>query len=129
MNVEQLRRVLADLPGDMPVVVEDSKLGWMQNAALYVAPAHIDHCVSGNYLHARHRDDGDNCDALLMSGFGQTEPSFVDITPQAVWTKVIDVESEVAHTSNPVVGQRPEASAQGHLYKTQESIRSGRRRS
>lgn len=103
MNVEQLRRVLANLPGDMPVVVEDSKMGWMQNAALYVAPAHIDHRVSGNYLHARHCDDADNCDALLMSGFGQSETSFVDITPHAAWTTVIDVEAEV---HQPVLGQR-----------------------
>ena len=38
MNVEQLRRALADLPGDMPVVVEDCTTGWMENVAMYVAP-------------------------------------------------------------------------------------------
>lgn len=106
MNVEQLRRALANLPGDMPVVVEDSKMGWMQNAALYVAPAHIDHCVSGNYLHARHRDDADNCDALLMSGFGQSDEGFVDISPQVAWLKVIDAEAEAS------------------LYETQDAIHS-----
>ena len=105
MNVEQLRRVLANLPGDMPVVVEDSKMGWMQNAALYVAPAHIDHCVSGNYLHARHCDDADNCDALLMSGFGQSGGSLVEVSPQAAWATVIDVEADVCQ---PALGRRHE---------------------
>jgi hypothetical protein len=37
-----MRRVLADLPGDMPIIVEDSKMGWMENTALYLAAAHID---------------------------------------------------------------------------------------
>jgi hypothetical protein len=95
VNVEQLRRVLADLPGDMPVVVEDSTSGWMQNAAMYVAPAHIDRRISGNYLYACHRDDdADNCVALLMSGFAQSDESFVDITPESSWPKVIDAETE-----------------------------------
>jgi hypothetical protein len=93
MNVDQLRRVLGGLPGDMPVVVEDSKTGWMQNAGLYVAPAHVDRRISGNYLHASHREgDADNCLALLMSGFHQSDEDFVDITPQSGWPKVIDAE-------------------------------------
>jgi hypothetical protein len=37
MNVDQLRRVLADLPGALPIAVEDSAMGWMANAALYIA--------------------------------------------------------------------------------------------
>jgi hypothetical protein len=32
MNVEQLSRVLADRMGGVPVVVEDSKMGWQGNA-------------------------------------------------------------------------------------------------
>jgi hypothetical protein len=96
MNVEQLRRVLADLPGDVPVVVEDSKMGWMGNAALYFAPAHLDRRISGNYIYAHHRDSSDdNCHALLISGFGQSDEGFVDISPQPAWPKVIDAEAEV----------------------------------
>src|SRR6202000_2374121 len=56
MNVEQLRRALADLPGEMPVSIGDSRQGWMENAGLYVAPAHIDRRVSGTYVYARHQD-------------------------------------------------------------------------
>jgi hypothetical protein len=95
MNVEQLRRVLADLPGDVPVVVEDSEMGWIENAALYIAPAHVDHRVPGNYLYAHHRDSADDCQALLISGFGQSDDGFVDISPQSAWPKVIDAEADV----------------------------------
>jgi hypothetical protein len=96
MNVEQLRRALADLPGDMGVVVEDSKMGWMGNAALYLAPAHIDRRISGNYIYAHHRDSSaDNCHALLISCCGQSDEGFVEISPQPAWPKVIDAEAEV----------------------------------
>jgi hypothetical protein len=95
MNVEQLRRVLADIPGDMSIIVEDSKMGWMENTALYLAPAHIDHRISGNYLYASHQDGADNCEALLISGFGQSGEGFVEISPQPAWPKVIDIEAEV----------------------------------
>lgn len=94
MNVEQLRRVLAELPGEMPVVLSDSKLGWMENAALYVAPAHLDRRTSGTYVYARHHDGGDNCHALLVSGFGQPDEGVVDISPRLAWPTVIDVEPE-----------------------------------
>ncbi|MGH3967817.1 MAG: hypothetical protein ACRDTV_06785 [Mycobacterium sp.] len=94
MNVEQLRRALAELPGEMPVVLSDSKLGWMENAALYVAPAHLDRRISGTYVYARHHDGGDNCHALLVSGFGQLDEDVVDISPRLAWPKVIDVEPE-----------------------------------
>jgi hypothetical protein len=97
MNVEQLRRVLADLPGDMRVVVEDSKMGWMGNAALYLVPAHIERRISGNYVYAHHRDTtADNCHALLISCCGQSDKSFFEISPQPAWPKVIDAEAEVA---------------------------------
>lgn len=96
MNVEQLRQVLADLPGDVPVVIEDSKMGWMENAALYLAPAHIDRRISGNYLYAHHRDSSDdNCHALLISGFGQSDEGLVEISPPSAWPKVIDAEADV----------------------------------
>ena len=93
MNVEQFRRVLAELPGDMPIIVEDSTMGWMENAALYRAPAHVDHRVSGNYLYARYEDGADNCEAVLISGFGQSDDGLVEITPQPAWPTVIDTEA------------------------------------
>lgn len=98
MNVDQLRRVLADLPGEMPIAVEDSTMGWMENTALYVAPAHIDRRVSGNYLYACHRDDTDNCHALLISSLQQSDASVVDITPQPARPTVIDGEADVPQT-------------------------------
>ncbi|WP_313860371.1 hypothetical protein [Mycobacterium sp.] len=124
MNVEQLRRALADLPGDMPVVVEDCTTGWMENVAMYVAPAHMDRRISGNYLHPCHRDDADNCHALLMSVFGQSEENLVDITPHSAWIKVIDAELEVqqSHVSNQTraidtaPGQQRDPSAEGQSY-------------
>lgn len=94
MNVDQLRRVLAELPGEMPVVLGDSKLGWMENAALYVAPAHRDRRISGTYVYARHHAGGDNCHALLVSGFGQVDEDVVDISPRLALPTVIDVEPE-----------------------------------
>jgi hypothetical protein len=93
MNVEQLRRALADLPGEMPIAVEDSGMGWMENTALYLAPAHIDRRVSGNFLYACHQDGADNCHALLISSVYQSEEDVVDITPQPAWPRVIDAES------------------------------------
>jgi len=81
MDVDQLRRILARLPGDMPVVLEDSQSGWMQNARLFIVPAHIDRRASGNYLHALDRNSRDNCHALLLSAFQQSDKIFADITP------------------------------------------------
>lgn len=95
MNVEQLRRVLAEIPGDVPIVIDDCQMGWMANAALYLAPAHIDCCISGNYLRAQHRDGADNCHALLISSLGQIDPNVVDITPQIARPDVIDVEADI----------------------------------
>lgn len=92
MNVEQLRRALAGLPGEIPIAVEDSKMGWIQNAALYLAPAHVDRRVSGNFLYARHRDGADNCSALLISGLHQSDEGCVGITAEPAWPTVIDAE-------------------------------------
>ncbi len=97
MNVEELRRVLADLPGEMPIAVEDSAMGWMENAALYLAPAHIDRRISGNYLYARHAGGADNCHALLISSLHQSDESVVDIGPEPARPTVIDADdAEVA---------------------------------
>jgi hypothetical protein len=94
MNIEQLRRVLADLPGDMPVIVEDSMMGWMQNTLIYSAPAHIDRRLSGTYLLAGHLNDAENCYALLISVLSQTDDDLVQITRETMWPQIIDAEAE-----------------------------------
>jgi hypothetical protein len=93
MNVEQLRRVLAEIPGDVPIVIDDCQMGWMANAALYLAPAHVDCCVSGNYLRAHHQDGADNCHALLITALGQTDQNVVEITPPNPRPQVIDADA------------------------------------
>lgn len=105
MNVEQLRRVLAEIPGDMPIVLEDCQMGWMANAALYVAPAHIDCRISSNYLRAHHQDGADNCHALLISSLGQTDQNVIDLTPPTRLPEVIDVEVDV-QTSPKSIGRQ-----------------------
>jgi hypothetical protein len=130
MNVEQLRRVLADLPGDMPIVVEDSKMGWMENAALYLAPAHIDHRIPGNYLYARHQDGTDNCHVLLISSFNQSDEGFVEISPQSAWPKVIDAEADIPqpcgsgdlHPINPATRERCEPSDEAQSNRPQHRL-------
>jgi hypothetical protein len=101
MNIEQLRRILADLPGDIPVVVEDAKAGWMEGVALYLVPAHIERRISGNFVYSGHLDGADNCHALLMSAFGQHDQSVVEITPPPALPKVIDGETETRTAPRP----------------------------
>jgi hypothetical protein len=98
MNVEQLRRVLADIPGDLPIILEDCQMGWMANAALYVAPAHVDFRISGSFLRAHHEDGADNCHALLISSLGQTDQNVIDLTPHKVGPEVIDAEVDAITT-------------------------------
>lgn len=93
MNVGQLLRVLAGLPDDMPVTVDDSGMGWMQNAALYLAPAHVVRRVSGTYLHQGPEIGGENCRTLVISCCGQLDAEIVDITPEPAWTRVVDAEA------------------------------------
>ncbi len=92
MNVEELRRALARLPGEMPIAVEDSTMGWMENAALYLAPAHIDRRISGSYLYARHRDGADNCHALLISSLHQADERVVDVTGKPARSEAVDAD-------------------------------------
>ena len=107
MNVEQLRRVLADIPGDMPIILEDCQMGWMANAALYLAPAHIDGRISGNYVCAHHQDGADNGHALLISSLGQTDGSVIDLTPRSFQPQVIDVEPDVQASSGQLFNSAP----------------------
>lgn len=94
MNVGQLFRVLAGLPDDMLVTVDDSTMGWMQNAALYLAPAHVTRLVSGTYLQQGPEAGGENCRALVISGCGRLDEDVVDITPEPAWPPVVDAQAE-----------------------------------
>jgi hypothetical protein len=88
----------------MPVVFEDSRMGWMQNARLYVAPAHIDHRASGNYRYALDRNGHDNCHALLVSAFHQPDKAFADITP----------DRGINEIATRTMRRNPAAQTQGH---------------
>jgi hypothetical protein len=100
MNVEQLRRILEGLPSRLPVVVEDSSAGWMQGTGLYLAPAHLDHRTSGTFLHAGHEGGPDDCQALVISAFHQSNPDYLEITESPTWTPTIDVEVDVEETQD-----------------------------
>jgi hypothetical protein len=97
----------------MPVVLEDSQSGWMQNARLYIAPAHIDRRASGNYLRALNRNGRDNCQALLLSAFHQADKIFADITSECDPPKIAEAEVDDNKWTRPV-RRKPAAQAQGH---------------
>ncbi|ORW87918.1 hypothetical protein AWB92_23635 [Mycobacterium sp. IEC1808] len=110
MNVEELRRALAHLPGEMPIAIEDSHMGWMENTSLYVAPAHVDRRASGNYLYAWHRDDAANCHALLISGLHQSDGRVVDITPDPARPEAMDA-GDAVHQTTPRAARRSDGVA------------------
>jgi hypothetical protein len=100
MNVDQLLLILKGLPGSLPVVVEDSSAGWMQGTGLYLAPAHFDHHVSGTFLHRGHQEGPDDCQALVISSFYQSNPDYLEITGSPRWTPTIDAEVDAQETSD-----------------------------
>ena len=110
MNVDQLLQILKDLPGRLPVVVEDSSAGWMQGTGLYLAPAHFDHRVSGTFLHTGHQAGPDDCQALVISAFYQSNPDYVEITETPTWTPTIDAEVDLGQSRDAVhcsaIGER-----------------------
>ncbi len=95
MNVDQLLRILADLPGHLPVVVEDSSSGWMQGTALYLAPAYFDRRISGTFLYEGHQEGPDDCLALVISAFNQSNPDYLEITEPPMWAPTVDAECDV----------------------------------
>ena len=99
MNVDQLLRILADLPGHLPVVVEDSSAGWMQGTGLYLAPAHFDRRVSGTFLYEGHQEGPDDCLALVVSAFNQANPDYLEITEPPIWTPTVDAELDHGRTA------------------------------
>jgi hypothetical protein len=98
MNVDQLRRNLANLPGHLPIVIEDSSAGWMQGTGLYLAPAHFDRRISGTFLHAGHQGGPDDCQALVISAFNQSNPDYLEISEPPIWMPTIDAEVDLQET-------------------------------
>jgi hypothetical protein len=89
MNVDQLLRIPSDLPGRLPVVIEDSSAGWMQGAGLYLAPVHFDSRISGAFLHAGHQGGPDDCEALVISAFNQSNADYLEISEPPLWTRTV----------------------------------------
>jgi hypothetical protein len=105
VNIGQLRLILAELPVDMPVVIDDCQMGWMTNTALYLAPAHIDYGITGNRLSRDHQDGGDNCQALLISSLEQVDVNVVDITPRTSGPQVVEGYAEDIDSAGLAPGQ------------------------
>lgn len=91
MNVGELRKAIARLPDDMPVVIEDSEAPWGEDVGLYVAPAHrsgiVCPWISEGHLNpttdwARRVYGGfENIHVLLLTTFGGHDDC-VDLTPE-----------------------------------------------
>lgn len=106
MKVDDLRRAIADLPGDMPVLIA-AECGADDSPNLYVIPAHIEHSPYGSHVYEDHRKPSEwrdamdaehgrrheNCTALLLSEWGNDDGE--DITPQLDRPNVID--GDLAH--------------------------------
>lgn len=103
MNVDQLLRILADLPGHLPVVVEDSSSGWLQGTGLYLAPAHFDRRISGTFLYEGHQEGPDDCLALVISAFNQSNPDYLEITEPPIWAPTIDAKCDVPEAKDTAV--------------------------
>lgn len=92
MDVNDLRRAIADLPGNMPVLIA-GECGAGDSLNLYVIPAHIergpygshvyeDHCNAAEWMVKMDAEYGrttENCTALLLSQWGSDKGE--DITP------------------------------------------------
>lgn len=102
MNVGQLRKAIAELPDDMPVLIA-AECGACDEPNLYVVPAHIEHHTYGSHVYEDHRNHpawmveieakynrrSENCTALLLSEWGNDKGE--DITPERR-SSVIDGE-------------------------------------
>lgn len=87
MNVGQLRKSIAHLPDDMPVVT-DHECGLTYDLSLYLIPA----CRQHDYIGSGYTtlDGYENITALHLSGYGCADEA-VDITPK-MSPSVIDGE-------------------------------------
>jgi hypothetical protein len=109
MNVGQLRRAIAHLPDDMPVLIQ-TECGTSDEPNMYVIPAHIEHHTYGSRVSEDHRDPPEwivemeakynrrteNCAALLLTEWGCDKGE--DITPERAQGVV---DAEVIPTSLP----------------------------
>jgi hypothetical protein len=73
MNDDKLPRLLTDLPRRLPVVVEDSSVGWMKDAELGFAPGNLDRPVS-------------------------TNPDHLKTTEPPMWAPSVDTEADLTET-------------------------------
>ncbi|ASR87748.1 hypothetical protein WINTERMUTE_41 [Mycobacterium phage Wintermute] len=96
MNVGELKRAIAELPDDMPVLIA-GETGASDHPNLYVVPATIKHFTHGNWVmegHARLSPtscrDLEHTTALLLSEWGNDDGE--NITPSHDWPTVIEGE-------------------------------------
>jgi hypothetical protein len=88
ITVGQLKKAVAELPDDMPVIGEDGEFGWFQDAALFTAPAHFDRrygfaVCEGSRPEWKDAESTENTTVLLLSQHGQYDEGVVCITPNA----------------------------------------------
>jgi hypothetical protein len=88
ITVGQLKRAIAGMPDDMPVVGEDAEFGWFSEVGLFTAPAHFDRrygfaVCEGLRPDYKDADRTENTTVLLISQHGQSDEGVVDITPKA----------------------------------------------
>lgn len=101
ITVEEVRRAIADLPGDMPVLIA-SETGASDSPNLYVIPACVEYGPYGSHAHEYPRPPErgpmaggyrhENRDALLLSEWGNDNGR--DITPHPPRRPVV-IEGEV----------------------------------
>ncbi|QTF81649.1 hypothetical protein SEA_JULIETTE_43 [Mycobacterium phage Juliette] len=96
MNVGELKRAIAELPDNMPVLIA-GETGAGDAPNLYVVPATREHHIYGDSVyegHSRLLSTGESrrehIEALLLSEWGNDEGK--DITPRRDWPIVIEGE-------------------------------------
>lgn len=101
MNVGDLRRALAGLPDDMPIVTNDSERGWDDDVGVYLAAAHVEHHTYGNVIGegpARNSVEWPweqtDCRVLLISEFGEYDDGIVDLSPRHDRPNVVDADPD-----------------------------------
>ncbi|QBI96273.1 hypothetical protein I5G71_gp40 [Mycobacterium phage Patt] len=101
MNVGELKRAIAELPDDMPVLIA-GETGAGDEPNLYVIPANVTHHTYGSRaaegyaspqtvaFYCERGELVENTSALLLSEWGNSEGE--DITPRRDHTIIIDGE-------------------------------------
>lgn len=114
MDVNDLRRAIAELPGAMPVLIA-GECGAGDSPNLYLIPAHIEHSPYRSHVYEDHRNppewaarmdaeygrSTENCTALLLSEWGNDRGE--DITPRHDRHDIIEGEI-IVHRSELIPG-------------------------